>query len=107
MNYERVVEWVDQDEQPRDYHYEEVHQGSNHEAAPQGINREIVPQNLKLWEINFEELGSDSEEKYFEDYDRRHEKSLDYKINIDIAIFYGQMHVGEFLYCISDVEIFF
>lgn len=44
-----------------------------------------------------EELGSNSEEKSAEDYDKRYRKSLDCKINVNIVDFYGGMHVEEFL----------
>lgn len=37
----------------------------------------------------------------------RHQKGSNYKINIDIADFYGGIHVEEFLEWISNVENFF
>ena len=44
-----------------------------------------------------EDLDSNSEDENAEDYDRRHGKSSEYKINMDIAYFYSGMHVEEFL----------
>lgn len=54
-----------------------------------------------------EELGSESEEEESVDDDRRHGKSLDYRINVDILDFYGGMHVEEFLAWILTVDTFF
>ena len=44
-----------------------------------------------------EELGSDSKEKQYVKRDRRHGKSSNYNIKVDILNFYGSMHVEEFL----------
>ena len=52
-------------------------------------------------------IDNDSKEEDTEDYDRRHGRSSDYKINVDITDFYGGMHVEEFLDWILDVESFF
>lgn len=50
------------------------------------------------------ELGSNFKEEDDEDYDKRHEKCLDYKISVDVVDFYGGMDVEDW---ILDVENFF
>lgn len=54
-----------------------------------------------------EELGSDSKEKQYVKRDRRHGKSSNYNIKVDILNFYGSMHVEEFLDQILTVDNLF
>ena len=101
-NCEERIQGVYHDEQLQDYDNEDVRQGFNLEMVPQNLEltRRVQPRMR-------EDFHSDSEEENTEDYDKRHGKSSEYKINIDIVDFYGGMHVKEFLDWILDVENFF